>query len=381
MTAIENYSQIIDNIFGNGTTSFSKNRDVTNHVIGALNHSTQFKEFNANFIARLHRLRSIYSAKPQYLKDIIVQVNEIASEKNWEGAFAELAAYDHLNSDNTYIVSPIKPNVTLFPTETYAKGLGKDAANLDGYIEEMSLYFDIKCFKDNVTDILEGIYKELKQVLGRDDYTIRAEYQMDIAYEDFKGNRRDLLLELGKNLKPGITYLQSKVVQSLKYRILWGKGVLTTQHPYNPYRHAENYFRLFFNYANKFVLSKPTIIVMVVFPWFNHVISNFQNSNEILYRSLSRRFFCQFRNDKTELSTFNSKFKGNESLYQVSNSLSGIVFLEDDTILSNVPDRVNVKSYVYLNPNASNPIQRTLGYDYIRELANSVIEDFEHDNY
>ncbi len=161
MTAIRNYSTIIDGIFGIGTTTFAVTDTHTNKVIGALN-NPEFHEFIANFRARLYRLKLIYGTHSEYLKDILVQVNEISSEKNWEGAFAELAAYDHLNSDilkhKTYIHNPIQPNVTLPSSESFALELGKKATNLDGLVEDRTLYFDVKCLKDNVTEILEGIY-------------------------------------------------------------------------------------------------------------------------------------------------------------------------------------------------------------------------------
>lgn len=381
MTALENYSLLIEGIFGKGVTTFDTTKDVNTQVINALNSATEFNMFKANFIARLQRLKRIYSPEPDYLKDILVQVNQIADENNWEGAFAELAAYDFLNKTNPYRIHPIKPNVTLDMKQTYAFKLGNKEANLDGFIDDLDLYFDIKCFKDNVDEILEGIYKDVRLALGLVDYTIHAEYQMDVSYEDFQRNRMTLLSELKKTLKPGITYIRSNVLSSLKYRILWGQGVLTTERTYDSYRHAENYHKLFFLYAKKFVLNKPTLIVMVTFPWFNHVISNFQKSNEILYRSLSRRFFCQYRYDRTKFSALCSKFIGNESIYEVTQSLSGIIFLEDDTIMSNEPMQTNIKSYVYLNPNATNPIQGTMAYDFIQGLSNSVVDDFGHDNY
>lgn len=88
MTAIQNYSRIIDSIFGVGSTTFDTSNDVYNQVIGALNNTTDFNDFTANFISRLKRLKAIYASYPSYFNEILVQVNEVASVKNWEGAFA-----------------------------------------------------------------------------------------------------------------------------------------------------------------------------------------------------------------------------------------------------------------------------------------------------
>jgi len=181
MTALENYSLLIEGIFGKGVTTFDTTKDVNTQVINALNSATEFSMFKANFIARLQRLKRIYSPEPDYLKDILVQVNQIADENNWEGAFAELAAYDFLNKTNPNRIHPIKPNVTIDMKQTYAYKLGKKEANLDGFVDDLDLYFDIKCFKDNVDEILEGIYKEVRVALGLDDYIIHAEYQMDVS--------------------------------------------------------------------------------------------------------------------------------------------------------------------------------------------------------
>ena len=111
MTAIQNYSRLIDGIFGVGTTTFDTTKDTYNHVIGALNDPTEYTDFTANFIERLQRLKKIYITHPDYLKEILKKVKEIANEKNnWKGAFAELTAYDHLNGDilkhKTYIHNP-----------------------------------------------------------------------------------------------------------------------------------------------------------------------------------------------------------------------------------------------------------------------------------
>lgn len=385
MTAIRNYSAIIDEIFGTGTTTFAVTDTHTNHVIGALN-NPEFHEFIANFRARLYRLKMIYGTHPEYLKEILVQVNEISSVKNWEGAFAELAAYDHLNGDilklKTYIYNPIKPNVTLPNNESFALELGKKATNLDGLVEDRTLYFDVKCLKDNVTEILEGIYKELKTHLGV-DISIIAENALDTSYDDYKSKRRQLLDELktGLTVAKKETYLRSKVIKNLSFRVRWKPGVNMGERTYSPFSHAESFHKSIFNYANKFMKNEPTVIVLVVFPWYNLVVSDFSNANIDFYRALSRRFFCQYRLDSTKFKEFNSSFTGQQTIFEVSNHLSGIIFLEDNTIKGNDPNITNVKSFVYLNPNAVNSLSRSLARDFIMGLHNSAYDDFENDNY
>jgi len=387
MTPIENYSRLIDSIFGAGTTTFDTYKDIYNHVIGALNNPTEYNDFTANFISRLERLKTIYSTHPTYLTEIKVKVNEVASEKNWEGAFAELAAYDHLNSDilnhKTYIHNPIQPNITLPNTKSFALELGKSATNLDGYVKDRHLYLDVKCLKDNVTEILTGIYNDLKTHLGTNDIHITAEHELNISYDDFQKKRTQLLNELKAELNTTTKkkFLKSSVVSNLSYRILWGGGVLTTERSYHPFSHAKNYHKTIFNYANKFIKDEPTVIVLVVFPWYNLVISDFANSNVRFYRALARRVFCQYIHDTTKFKTFNTSFTGEHTIFEVSKHLSGIIFLEDNTILSKEPNKTNVKSFVYLNTNAVKPLTRSLASDFIMGLHNTEYDDFEYDNY
>lgn len=387
MTARENYSALIENIFGPETTTFDTTTDLKNSITEALQHPTQNYKFKSNFIARLHRLKTIYSTHPEYLKDIIVQVNLIADNSNWEGAFAELAAYDHLNQDTlnykNYIHNPIQPNITLPNTVSFAAECGKHETNLDGFIEDRQIYFDVKCFKDNVTEILESVYNDLKRHLGTNDIHITAEHALDTSYDDYKTKRRQLLEELkaGITVAKKETYFQSGVIPNLSFRILWGAGILTAERTYTPFSHAENLHKTVFNYASKLMKNEPTLIVLVVFPWYNLVVTDFSNTNLDLYRAMSRRVFCQYKHDKTLFKTFNSIFTGSQSIYEISNYVSGIIYLEDNSILSKNPNETNVKSYVFLNPNAVKPITQSLASDFIYGLHNSAYDDFQYDNY
>jgi hypothetical protein len=387
MTPLQNYSLLIDSIFGAGTTKFDTSKTYSHNVIGALNHPTKFCDFKNNFKARLNRLKNIYSTHTTYLKEIIVQVNEIASEKNWEGAFAELAAFDHLNQDilknKTFIYKPIKPNVTIDKSRTFALELNKQAANLDGFVEDRPAYLDFKVFKDNVKEIFEGIFKELERHFQRRDFVCSAEYDLSISVDDIAPNRPAILNELKNGIVPAdkTSFVISSTVCNLSFRILWGSGVLISERTYHPCKHAKNYYKMVFKNADQFVKDKPFLLVYVVFPWYNGIVTNFSDSNVDFYRSFARRAFCQYKHDTALFNTLNPKFIGSQTIFQVSNYLSGIIFFEDNTILSKEPNRTNVKSYVYLNPNAVNPLTSSLAGDFIMGLANTAYEDFKYDNY
>lgn len=299
----------------------------------------------------------------------------------------QLSAYDYLNS---YLLNhcqsfsnPIQPNITLPNSKSFAFELGKAATNLYGFVEDISLYFDVKCLKDNVTEILTGIYNELKSHLGIKDIYIAAEHELNISYYDFQKKRTQLLNELKAelNTKTKKTYLKSSVVSDLSYRIRWGGGVLIAERSYHPFSHAKNYHKTIFNYANKFIKDEPTVIVLVVFALYNLVISNFGSSNIRFYRALARRVFCQYINNTTKFNSFNSSFSGEQTIFEVSKHISGIIFLEDNTILSKEPNNSNVKSFVYLNPNAIKQVTRSSACDFINGLNNIDYDDFEYDNY
>lgn len=385
MTDLENYAQIINSIFGAGTSKFDTAKNDSHNVIGALNH-VQYDSFKANFTARLKRLKSIYDASPTSLQKLIVQVNEIASIKNWQGAFAELAAFDHLNNDllekNNFLFSPIEIDVTLPKEESFALELNKQEANLDGYIDEFGLYFDIKVLKDNVGEILDGIYKDLQT--GRQDLlNIAAEYDLGLSYGILQNQRNQLRTELLEvldgNKKP--RNFRSKVIPDLSFVFTWERGVSTAIRTYTPFSHAKNHHKNIFIYANKFLKKHPTFIIYVSFPWYNQVLNS--KNNDAFFRSYARRVFCQYLNHSTSFSTISPGFSGTDSLYDVSTYLTGIIFLEDDTILSHKPDITNVKSSIYLNPNAKNalPGAGSMVNGFLHKICNNAFDNFEDDNY
>lgn len=387
MTPLQNYAALIDSIFGEGTTKFDTTKTYSHNIIGALNHPTEFDNFKKNFIARLYRLKAIYSSQPTYLKEIITQVNEIASEKNWEGAFAELAAFDHFNQDilnnKTYLQTPIKANETIDKSRTFALEFGKATANFDAFVEDRPLYLDFKVFKDNVNEIFQKLFMELERHFNRKDFIVSAEYDLALSVEDVAPQIGALRNELQNGIVPAdkTTYLKSTVIPNLGFRILWGSGVITVENTNSPYRQAENFFQMIFKNADQFVKDKPSIIVYVVFPWYNGIVTNFLDRNTQLYRSFARRVFCQYKHDKTPFKNFYPKFTGSQTIYEVSNNISGIIFLEDNTVLSKDNNLSNTKSFVYLNPNAKNSLNKTLARDFLLGLHNAEFENFEHDNY
>ena len=116
----------------------------------------------------MRRLENTYRHEPHSLKQIVDTVNNIAQPNNWSGAFAELAVYDHLNHGSLperSMVDPISLDVTLGMSASFTTALGGKPTNVDGLIKEFGVYFDIKCLKDNVTEILEVSTMNLSSAL------------------------------------------------------------------------------------------------------------------------------------------------------------------------------------------------------------------------
>jgi hypothetical protein len=103
------------------------------------------------------------------------------------------------------------------------------------------------------------------------------------------------------------------------------------------------------------------------------------DSGEIFYRSLCRRFFCQYANDTRPANTILKSFQGSENISQVTEKLSGVLILQDSSITAKNPQAQNVSAFAYLNPNAAKKTGR-----HFREHLSSLgflADDFAHDNY
>jgi hypothetical protein len=230
---------------------------------------------------------------------------------------------------------------------------------------------------------LDSVISRAKEKLGIRKITIIPEYSLDQDYEEFERNWKILLTELEAaiDVKAQPKYFRSKAMPELSYRLLWGPGVATTVSAYDPYIHAEKHHKLFFTkaYVKKFSKAMPSLIVSIVFPWISESVTIRSAVTEILYRALCRRFFCQYAKDTTPATAFVKGFQGNQTVAQVTERLSGVIFLEDASITSSTPELQNVKGFAYLNPNAA---QKVSGHfrDYLSSL-HIAVDDFAHDNY
>lgn len=377
------YQDLVDRIFGNSVVKIKP--DVDNNVIGTLKFTTDFLCFKKIFESRLTRLRDRYAGTRSF-NDLIETVAQVADSKNWEGAYAELVAYDVMSND--YLPDAIELNKTLPVSESFAGEMGGKETNEDGFIGEYNIYFDVKILADTVGGILKGIINEAIKNANHDSIcNILPEYPLDDDEGDYQIHRRQLMEELRDYLianrpsdNKGKACMGSSIVPNLSFRINWGGGINCSTGSYNPYRHAEECKHLILKrYTKKFMKNNPFFLVMVNFPWYNGKINSFINANEVFYRSLSRRTFCEYKNLQTKMSAIVSKYTGSETIFEVSNYLSGIIFIDDHSTKED-----QYSCHIYINPNAKNKLE--YGSSYLRQIVSlgdsrGVWDDLENDNY
>jgi hypothetical protein len=380
MNDLENYKAILESHFGPGAPQLPNGSSRSNNLLGGLNHS-DFGSFHSAFFQRLAALSACYPDGDANRGQVWEILKRMANNSLWEGAYAELVALDFLNSNRDYLSGPLSLSKPVPATETLASSLGKKNVDFDGYYYDLETWIDIKILGDKAGEILGGIIAEVKTHLNIPATTISPEYPLAIDYE-LLGEKRDALKdELAGAINPvaRTTFIKSRILPELNYRLLWGSGVLTSVKTYTPYAHAANHHKLLFSHLKKFSRKSPSLIVFVVFPWFSESVLGAGFANEVLYRALCRRFFCQYARNSDSAKQHLESFVGPETLAQVTEKLSGVLFLEDTSLKAFDPKTHSVRGFAYLNPNAANKVSR-----HFRQYLSSLqllVDDFEDDNY
>lgn len=378
------YRALVSALLGAEAATFDEKSDATNEVIGALNSPDGYETFRRNFTARLQRLGAVYSPGHPLRQPFLRAVNDVARTKNWEGAYAELSAYDYFHAQNHWMKPTIELDKDIDGSRTFARELSRSGpANLDIFFPRFDVFSDVKCLKDNVADSLAGIYRAAFPN-ARNRPHIVAQRRMDMSHEHLTANRSHVIRELAEATASGQrpTHIKSTSVPELTFVLKWGTGTLMTESVYSPYRHAEQAHQLVFGYANKLVKDRPSLIVLVNFPWFNQTTSEFRDANRIFYRSFARRVFCQYRHDARRFAEISPKFTGLDSIYDVTRKVSALLFLEDRFITEESNDSANIRGFLYTNPNADHMLLgNSFAADYFSQLKSTELDTFEHDNY
>lgn len=381
MNATEHYKELVEKHFGSGSASF-KGSLPSNNVTGALMRTDQFHAFREGFNARLARLASRYTTQNQFRNTLLEAVNNIPQPKNWEGAYAELAAIDFFNADNDWIDPPIELSKTVPASETLAAAMGMKNVNFDGHYPDFGVSFDVKVLQDKIGSMLEKLVTRTKASVSEPLIAIQPEYPLDMDFRVFDGKHKQLAEELAQGLQDNHDrgFVKSTIVTGLGYRYRRTAGSLSAVSCYNLYEHARNHHRLLFQHAKKFSTISPSVIVFVVFPWFSEsVFSGGLTPNEVFYRAFARRCFCQYANDQNPANSLIKEMDGAVTMAEMTRSLSGVVFLEDHIVTEGNSEDNRIQAFAYFNPNANHKLPRH--YRYHLESLRTYIDDLESDNY
>jgi len=377
--AVKNYQAVLDQIFGPNETSVKQIGNKIHNVLGALI-SSQFDKFSDCFLNRLTRLAGYYPAGSAGRVKIIQLLQDLTHPGNWAGPYAELVAIDFLNFHGVkkHFGDPIVLENKLPATETWASSFpNRVEADLDcSFPELLDVYADVKLFQDTADDYLSKLVADFQ--IKYPDAAVLP--QKPVHIREIDGSvRQDLLKELESTAANKETHLQSKIVTGLSYRLAWERpSVLLSEGTLDPYHMAETHHQKVFSYTDKFTKNNSFVLVFVQPPWREHRLPVHLRVNQEFCRAMSRRVFCQYIHSAELHKNLFPKVTTQETLYDVSRTISAIVFLVDESPECADPSDLNVKAYSYTNPNAKTPLN-SLFDSYMREWA--PIERFTHDNY
>lgn len=363
------YQDILDLIFGKGVCKISPKLSRTNNLIGAIcwERDSTFQSFRQNFINRLNRLKFQYESDLQGIKVIQTLAQNVAYGDG-NGAYAELAAIDYLNRMYKHIIgSPAKLHVDVDANRTFAK-TKQMLANIDALIEDLSTFIEVKLLQDITEGILHKAIAEFNQKYNA-NILVERDYAYD--YETIKDNFSGIKNELESALQSRKTFCKSKLVNDLAFRIMWSPGVNAVAGILDPYKAAFIRHKAVFDYAAQYVKDKPFVLCLTTPPWTNTGLTSFQDTDNIFYRALSRRVFCQYIDSPEKHPEFGV------SLEEISRSISMLVFLKLNDTLGDEKDTIS--AHVFANPNAHHRYPGFLK-DFFNEQG-VAIQEFEWDNY
>ncbi|PTO54623.1 hypothetical protein CWN94_10580 [Vibrio splendidus] len=310
-----------------------------------------------NIISLLRKLQQCHVIDE---KDIVDYIVSLLTHKTHYGFLCELLTLSYLQRNKVEFDVEVKVDSS--------KLLSKNNVALDGYIENIDTYFDVKGF---------GLqqYAKVKFIRLIEPYFPGSSILIDGFYDV---NYADVENYAFKDKVRIVDELKDKGRCSI-YEINWTVRTSTDRvtssiGEMNPYCEAENNKNFIFRKCSQFTKDSPFILICTFENQFNcNLVTNFSNHTDIMTRSLARRAFIEFNNSTEMANTIDSKCGKDVTLSQASKSLSGILFL----------DAYNDKSWMYLNPNAYNKLDRyklERAFDF-RLPYEMYVDDFQNDNY
>ena len=397
MNAVENIENLLKKYFHEDVVI--SNKTITNNCIGALVNENNYDEFKRNFEERLSRIADKIEDSSQR-KEVVEKIKNLAEKTGykWSGAYSELVALDFFLSSE-YIADP--HFINCFKTSQYPSSLAarnkRTTIDIDFSFEFKTnkYYTDIKSLIPTQIEVFDTIIDNVMKktskkgiLIGVNDLKPESLVDFQKVIRNEKASIEEILLEGIQLSKKRVVYTSqngSQYVFFISY-----DGLLTTMHSKSPYELARFDKYKYLNYCDKLLDSDYSLLTFVVNPWFNHQIEDFNDFNEIYYRSVCRRVFMEFKDDKTPANTWFEGIKdATITVSDISRSIAGILFIEDKSV-QKAENEPLYKSYLYLNPNYKNADKRkdslkeydfTTAFDYCSYAKMMKIDDFQDDNY
>lgn len=330
--------------------------DVLEHELYNFYHNEKQIKKISSLLVFLNKNGKINDDKSKiYLKSLL--------DRNHYGFLCEIMSlsYLHENNINFNVEVEIQNNLIL----------SKNNVNLDGYIDEFDIYFDIKGF---------GIQQYARESFNRlisksfPNKFIMIDGNYDVSYEDIEAyaftKKQEIICNLQNNNNFYIEELNWKISLSDREE----RSIHLSTGTINPYQEANNNKNFIFRKSSQFTKNSKFLLICAFDNQFNLTLTtNFAEQTDILTRALARRAFIEFSKSSTKANKLDKKCKDKYFLSQASQLLSGILFL----------NFYKNETWLYLNPNATHKLTR----NNIEQLFNfelpidMLIDDFEFDNY
>jgi hypothetical protein len=284
----------------------------------------------------------------------------VLNEKNFSGAFTEVATYGWLGRH----ALPFKPQVQLSHPEI----LNPNPTVLDGILELYGAAFDVKAF-----GLAAYLANKLAGKLLAKGLKVDVNGPMDVDVKTVQTEALEKIGNIEAHLRGGNSEYK---IPSLHWTVAIRPNRLVnlSVRTWEPYKQAEELRFYPFKQAAQFTTNKPFMLIFGYLPRFNPFLHEDSTGfTEKFFRSLARRAFIELSNDPQPLFNFDERVKG-VTLGEASQLLSAIMFI----------DLNSERYHVFYNPRAKNPIWRgivnlTMDTHPVTSLAS--YDDFEHDNY
>lgn len=156
------------------------------------------------------------------------------------------------------------------------------------------------------------------------------------------------------------------------------KRTISSISQFDEYEWAKNNEFYFMHHGSQFCINKPYIIICPFDKYNVHMFANDSTARvQLILRALCRRIFMNLtKMYKRKLNSFDGKAKIQYTIADAARKISAIVF----TDLTEPQDYNNCKMWVYVNPNADNPLHNYQIDSWFR-YNGAFIDDFRYDNY